>query len=196
MREYLALGAARQYETSTEHGQVIARVRQELESRAPGMVEPAETFVTGEGPGVALLIVPHHWLGGISLVVWSESPQIGLRWTALTDLTDHDQMDLGHPVAQWQINGGSDLDQFAATLQHELSRPMTLSWIFQGASANPRGVNASLDLDGKRAKLGVRSQRILWLFHQREILEETSLSSKEPPSFRFPVPLEKLLPQA
>ena len=196
MSEYLALGAARQYETSTEHGPLIARVRQELESRRPSMVEPAETFITGEGPGVALLIVPHHWLGGISLVVWSESAQIGLRWIALTDLEDHDQIDMGHPVAQWQIKGGSHLDQFAATLQHELSRRIRLSWMFQGASANPRGVNAILDIDGKTAKLSVRSQRIRWPFHQREILEQSSLSSKESPRFRLPVPLERLLSQA
>jgi len=196
MSEYLALGTVRQYETSAEHGHLIARVRQELESRAPSMVEPAETFVTGEGPDVALLIIPHHWLGGISLVVWSESPQIGLRWIALTDLKDHDQIDRGHPVAHWQINGDSRLDQFAATLQSELSRPLRLNWIFQGASANPRRVSATLDLDGKTVKLCVRSQRTLLPFHQREILEETSLSSKESPRFRLPIPLEKLVSQA
>ncbi len=129
-------------------------------------------------------------------MVWSESPRVGLRWVALTDLSDHDQVDLGHAVSQWQINSGSHLDLLAATLQHELSRPITWSCMFQGASENPRRVQAILDLDGKTAKLGVRSQFTLWPFAQRETVEDTSLSRMEPPRFRLPVPLEKLLSQA
>ena len=35
----------------------------------PGMVEPNETFITGERDEVCILIIPHHWLGGVGLIV-------------------------------------------------------------------------------------------------------------------------------
>ena len=160
------------------------------------MVDPRETFITGEGVDVCILVIPHHWLGGVSLVVRSFPPATDLLWAAVTDLSDHDQIDLGHVVARWPVGRGSSLDALKAKLGEELSRRLEWKQTYRGASTRPQRVTALFAHADTRVKVDVLWQLSLWPFHRREVIEQTSLDSAEPPAFRLPVPIDTLLAQA
>ena len=55
---------------------------------------------------------------------------------------------------------------------------------------------ALLEHADKRIKVDVMWKLSLSPFPQREVIEQTSLDSAEPPAFRLPVPIDKLLTQA
>ncbi|TMF99906.1 MAG: hypothetical protein E6I10_01150 [Chloroflexi bacterium] len=158
------------------------------------MVDPRETFITGEGVEVCMLVIPHRWLGGVSLVVRSSPPATDLLWAGITDLRDHDQIDLGHVVASW--GQGNHLDALKEKLGEELSRRLDWRQTYRGGSPRPRRVTALLEHAGKRVNVDVMSKLSLWPLPQREVIEQTSLDSAEPPTFRLPVPIDKLLTQA
>jgi len=160
------------------------------------MIDPAETFITGEGVEVCLLGIPHHWVGGVSLVVRSFPPGIDLLWAAVTDLSDHDQIDLGHVVSHWPAADDNCLDELQARLAKELSRPIEWRQTYRGRSATPGSIAAVLDHGGKRLKIGVLHTVSLWPLRRRHVFEQTSLDAAQPPAFRLPVPIDKLLKQA
>jgi hypothetical protein len=160
------------------------------------MVNPAETFITGEGVDVCILIIPHRWLGGVSLVVRSFPPGIDLLWAAVVDLSYHDQLDLGYVVARWRTTEGTRLVELKARLTEELSRQIEWRQIYRGASATPRRITAILNDAGKRVKLDVLHQVSLLPFPRRTVMEKTGLDASQPPAFRLPVPIETLLKQA
>jgi len=99
------------------------------------MVEPNETFISGERDEVCILIIPHYWLGGVGLIILSDPPGLDLRWAAVTDLSDHDQIDLGHVVDRWQLPVKRQMNELAASLEQELSRP--IEWMCTIAAARP-----------------------------------------------------------
>ena len=193
---YLTRGATPSDTVLSRHGEVITAVRDVLEARDPGMVEPNETFITGERDEVCILIIPHHWLGGVGLIVLSDPPGLDLRWAAVTDLSDHDQIDLGHVVDRWQLPVKRQMNQLVASLEQELSRPIEWMCTYRGSASSPRRIRAVLDINGRRVVLHVLSKLSLWPFPRREVVESTSLSSKDPPTFRLPVPIDRLLKQA
>jgi hypothetical protein len=160
------------------------------------MVVPAETFITGEGVDVCVLVIPHRWLGGVSLVVRSDPPGIDLPWAGVTDLSDHDQLDLGYVVGRWRAAPETDLAELEAKLAQELSRTIKWKQTYWGPSPTPRRITAVLDHDGRRVTVTVLRSVSLWPFPRRDVVEQTSLDSAEPPAFRLPVPIDKLLPQA
>jgi hypothetical protein len=160
------------------------------------MVDPRETFITGEGHEVCILVIPHRWLGGVSLIVRSFPPEADLLWAGVTDLSDHDQIDLGHVVARWPAGQGSYLDSLKAKVAEELSRRIEWRQIYRGRSPRPRRVTALFEHEGKRVKVDVMRRLSLWPLPRREVVERTSLDSAEPPAFRVPVPIDKLLAQA
>jgi len=160
------------------------------------MVDPRETFITGEGVEVCILVIPHHWLGGVSLVVRSLPAATDLLWAGVTDLSDHDQIDLGHVVARWPAGQGNHLDAVKAKLGEELSRRLEWRQTYRGMSTRPRRVMALLEHADKRIKVDVMWKLSLSPFPRREVIEQTSLDSAEPPAFRLPVPIDKLLTQA
>ena len=160
------------------------------------MVDPTQTFITGEGVDVCILVIPHRWLGGLSLVVWSFPAGINLLWAAVTDLRDHDQIDFGYMVARWPQARTKDLGELEATLADELSRPIEWRQTYRGVSPRPRRVTAGLDQDGKRASLELLRSVSLWPLPGRDVVEQTALDAAQPPSFRLPVPIDKLLRQA
>ena len=160
------------------------------------MVDPRETFITGEGVEVCVLVIPHRWLGGVSLVVRSFPAATDLLWAGITDLRDHDQIDLGHVVARWPAGQGYHLDALKAKLGEELSRRLDWRQTYRGVSPRPKRVTALLEHAGKRVKVDVIWKLSLWPFPKREVIEQTSLDSPEPPAFRLPVPIDKLLTQA
>jgi hypothetical protein len=179
---------------SKAHGRVIDLVREVLNDRRPRMVAPDETFITGERDDVCILVIPHRWLGGAALVVVSTVEVLDLRWAGVTDLSDHDQIDLGHVVKRWSVKS-APVDQLRDQLLGELTRPIEWSCEYLGGSARPKRIRASLNVDGKRVDIGIRTELSLWPFRGRRIVEQTTLSAEEPPAFRMAVPIERLLEQ-
>jgi hypothetical protein len=160
------------------------------------MVNPTETFVTGESVEVCILVIPHRWLGGVSLVVRSFQLGMDLLWAAVIDLSDHDQIDLGFVVRHWPSSQGMYLRELIARLAEELSRQVGWKQTYLGASGIPSRITALIDHDGRRLKLDVRHHVSVWPFTRREVVEQTALDAAQPPAFRLPVPIEKLLAQA
>lgn len=157
------------------------------------MVAPEETFITGEGDDVAILVIPHHYLGGTSLVVTSTPVGIDVCWAAVTDLSYHDQIDLGHTVERWPA--GSRLEEIQSRLVDEFARPIEWVVTFKGQGLTPRRARARLDLNGKLVGVDVLWQLGIWPFLGRSRTEQTSLGSIEPPAFQLPVPIDHLLSQ-
>src|SRR5207244_4983895 len=147
----------------SRHGEVITAARDVLEARDPGMVEPNETFISGERDEVCILIIPHHWLGGVGLIVLSDPPGLDLRWAAVTDLIDHDQIDLGHVVDRWQLPLKRQMNQLVASLEQELSRPIEWMCTYRGSASSPRRIRAGLRLNGRRVVRDVVCTRPVWL---------------------------------
>jgi hypothetical protein len=128
--------------------------------------------------------------------VWSEPPEVNLRWAAVTDLSDHDSIDLGHVVANWQVGSPGYLGQLAEQLGDELSRPIQWRYILRGGTQSPQRVRAVFDHGGREVTINVLRGISPWTGARREVVEQTSFSSEEPPRFRLPVPIAKLLNQA
>ena len=99
-------------------------------------------------------------------------------------------------VARWPAGQGNHLDAVKAKLGEELSRRLEWRQTYRGMSTRPRRVTALLEHAGKRVNVDVMSKLSLWPLPQREVIEQTSLDSAEPPTFRLPVPIDKLLTQA
>src|SRR2546425_6138252 len=159
------------------------------------MVDPRETFITGEREEVCILVIPHHWLGGVSLVVLARPEFVDLRWAVVSDLSDHDQIDLGYVVDRWpSVN--VPFQRLGAVLAEEFSRPIEWSCLYRGEAARPRRIRAYVNLSGNRKRLDVLSQLTLWPSPHREVIERTSLRSANAPAFRLPVPIDRLIEQA
>jgi len=178
------------------HGHVVAAVRRLLEVRAPRMVEPAETFVTGEGSAVCILVIPHHWLGGLSLVVWSDPREIVVLWAAVTNLDDHDAIDTGEVVARWPAGDGDSLEQLVTAIGEELGRRIEWRCTFRGDEGSPQRASAALRIEGKSVGLDVLKRFHLWGGAKRDVIEQTSFDAEEPPRCRLPVSLARLLAKA
>jgi hypothetical protein len=192
--QYLCAGVAPQYFPRWQA--LIDSIGGVLDAVSPVMVNPGDTFIAGEGPEVCILVIPHHWLGGVSLIVLARPEFVDLRWSVVTDLSDHDQIDLGKVVDRWAQGGRPPLELIGAALAREFQRPIEWSYVYQGGAARPRRVRAYLDLNGKRTRLPVFSELSLWPWPRREVVERTSLSSADPPSFRLPLSIDRLLKQA
>ncbi|HXN57774.1 MAG TPA: hypothetical protein VN912_04210, partial [Candidatus Angelobacter sp.] len=119
-----------------------------LDERSPQMIDPTDTFITGEGVEVCILVIPHHWLGGVSLVVRSFQLGVDLLWAAVTDLSYHDQIDLGHVICRWPAATVSHLNELQARLTEELSRQIEWRQTYWGRSATPQHITAVLDHSG------------------------------------------------
>jgi len=55
-------------------------VREVLEQVQPNNVDSSAPIVTGEGPEVEIVIVPHRDLDGVSLVAWTDHAAARLLW--------------------------------------------------------------------------------------------------------------------
>jgi hypothetical protein len=97
-------------------GAVVQRVR-------PENVDAAGMTVSGEGPEVEIVILPHRDLDGVSLVVMTDRRSARLLWAHVGDLSYHDDLDLGVVVESFLYEG-----TWRARLQEaiaaELSRPI------------------------------------------------------------------------
>jgi hypothetical protein len=128
-------------------------------------------------------------------VVLARPEFIDLRWAVVSELADHDQIDLGHVVDRWP-SVDSSVQLLAAALGAEFSRPIEWRCLYRGRAATPRRIRAYVDVKGKRARLDVLSELSLWPWPRREVVERTSFASASAPTFRLPVPIGRLLEQA
>ena len=106
--------------------------------------------MTGEGPGVEIVIVPHRDLGGVSLVAWTDERGLRLVWADVGDLSTHDDLDLGLIVERIPYEGDWQRhfrDAFAA----ELERPIRLR--ARGGLFGPR-VECWIEAAGKSRRIG------------------------------------------
>jgi len=62
-------------------------VRLALDKLRPENVDSSAVIVTGEGSEVDIVIVPHRDLGGVSLVLWTDSNGTQLMWAGIVDLS-------------------------------------------------------------------------------------------------------------
>jgi hypothetical protein len=96
-----------------------------LEEKRPANLDPTGPIVTGEGPKVETVILPHRDLDGLSLVAWTDDRSARLLWAYVGDLSTHDDLDLGVVVERIPYEGdwrGRVRDALVA----ELDRPIRL----------------------------------------------------------------------
>ena len=99
-------------------------VRQVLDTEQPQNIDSASVTVTGEGPEVGIILLPHQDLGGYSLVLWFDARQLSLLWAGVTDLERHDDLDLGrHAIRLDGASRGSN-EAVKAAIAAELRRPI------------------------------------------------------------------------
>jgi hypothetical protein len=151
-----------------------------LESNWPASVDPNSVLVTGEGTDVAIVLIPHRQLGGFSLGVWTDFEGIELLWAWVTDLSTHDEIDLGARVAR--IAWGSDWDiTLQRHLSAELERPIT---VLVRRPRFRRGLYCAITADGRTSSTYIG--RPPPGFSGPEM---TSLAATKPVSITLSVPL-------
>ncbi|HEV3231164.1 MAG TPA: hypothetical protein VG245_02795 [Candidatus Dormibacteraeota bacterium] len=72
----------------------------------PENVDSSHLLETGEGTGVKIVLIPHRSLGGVALGVWVDEQEIRIVWASVTDLSSHDQIDLGLTCDHIEIADG------------------------------------------------------------------------------------------
>jgi hypothetical protein len=189
MSEYLSVGAVALYEDSKMHGDLVRATRGLLVRDVPAQVLADETVVTGEGPTVCILIIPHHWLGGTSLVLWSDAARVRILWALITSLSTHDDIDLGCMIDVVDRAGDRWLEDCLERVEAEFSRQVEVNGGFVREEENPVQVRFSLHINDKYVKLGARHLRSgLGRHNLRWEIEQTSLAAPRPPKIGVPVP--------
>ena len=188
------MGAVDLYEDSEVHGELVRATRGLLMRHVPAHVVAEETVVTGEGPIASILIIPHHWLGGTSLVLWSDADRVRILWALITSLSTHDDIDLGYTIDV--VDRGRDrwLEDCLERVEWEFSRPVEVNGAFVREEEHPLQVRYSLHMNDKYVKLGARLLRSgLGRHNLRWEMEQTSLAAPRPPKIRVSVPIGEWL---
>jgi hypothetical protein len=177
------------------HAPFLRALRSVLDELRPLQLRPSDTVTTGEGPEVCIAIMPHVALGGISLVGWSDERHVGLEWASVTDLSYHDEIDLGVQVARVLRDQPQWEEEFRHLLTAELRRPLSVR---SRRVAGQLRVAVSIDVDRKAKLVGrVRVGRWRPLPLRRDGREETtSLTASQPLSLSIPPPVGHLRLQA
>lgn len=98
--------------------------RQVVDAQHPENLILEAVTVTGEGPAVGIILLPHQDLGSYSLVIHVEERHVILKWAGVTDLKYHDDIDLGQEVLRLD-RGLSDGDAAVrAAIAMEIGRPI------------------------------------------------------------------------
>lgn len=138
------------YRSSSLHASMLNVIDLVLQQHQPSNVQAEEIVVTGEGEAVCIVLIPHHQLGGVALLVWSDVRGVQLCWGRVTSLRRHDEIDLAvrarHPIAP------DDVDAVADAISVEMVRPIK-------AQLRPRRfagptVECSLEIDGEAKVIG------------------------------------------
>jgi hypothetical protein len=151
-----------------------------LESNWPASVDRDSVTATGERTRVQIVLIPHRQLGGFCLAVWAVSEGIEFIWAAVTDLSTHDDLDLGIRVASFDADPAWR-EHLRRQLMAEINRPITVTvrrrlfyrnlYCTIVHDAHPRRVFVM------RAPSGHKGN------------ETTSLAARDPLSIDLPVPV-------
>jgi hypothetical protein len=163
------------------HESVPGLVLELLEARSPANVDRQSVLVTGEADLASIVLIPHRQLGGYGVAVFAHSPAIEVLWAKVTDLSDHDQLDLGIRIASIPWNAGWET-AMRNQLYEELDRQITL--VVRRAFLR-RALYAVMTIHGR-----VRSTRIGLAPKGYEGAETTSLAAGPPIAVSYPIPVE------
>jgi hypothetical protein len=145
-------------------------------------------IVTGEGPQVEIILVPHRDLGGVALIVWTNESSTQLSWAQVRDLSTHDDLDLGVAVARFP-HEGEWLPRLRDAIEAEIRRPIRLERR-RGLLARQH-IDCVVTVDRKDRRLAVLHPSTRQRSSGSELTEiVTSLASGPPLPFSIPAPLE------
>jgi hypothetical protein len=102
-------------------------VRLVLDAQQPENLIRESVTVTGRGPAVGLILLPHQDLGGYSLMIWVDERHVILKWAGVTDLKYHDEIDLGQEVVRLERSASDGEDVARAAIATEIGRPIHAS---------------------------------------------------------------------
>jgi hypothetical protein len=105
---------------------LFREVFQSLDANWPASVDRDSVIATGERPDVQIVLIPHRQLGGFCLAVWAVSEGIEFIWSAVTDLSTHDDLDLGIRVASFDADHAWR-ENLRRQLMAEINRPITVT---------------------------------------------------------------------
>lgn len=97
-------------------------LRQVLDAEQPQNLQRESITVTGQGPEVGIILLPHQDLGGYSLVLWFDKEHLLISWAGVTDLERHDELDLGKLTFRMNRQGWESHDAVKAALRAEFRR--------------------------------------------------------------------------
>lgn len=138
------------YRSSTVHGSVIRAVDNVLDQGEATNVNVDEIIVTGERGAVCIVIVPHHLLGGVSLVAWSDDRGVQLSWGLITTLRRHDDIDTTVRVSPFIAPG--DTEATVNALAAEFERPIRVQ--MEARRLQKPVLTCSIDNDGEQVIVG------------------------------------------
>jgi hypothetical protein len=198
MTQYLS-DVPSEYAKHPQHGPLLSGIDKVLAEQAPGQVSPREIFITGEKLDTCIVLVPHHCLGGTSLIVTSRASiparagledSVWISWAQVTDLETHDEIDLGKRISTIPWQRGDSLPRIASAVLGELERPISIR--IKRTNEN-RVIRADymITTDGREARVGSDVVLRSWPPWRKTLRtqEVTTLRAEAPPSLSFPVPL-------
>ena len=174
---------------------VAGMVRLALDKLRPENVDSSAVIVTGEGSEVDIVIVPHRDLGGVSLVLWTDSNGTQLMWAGIVDLSTHDDIDLGEVVTRIPHQGDWGL-KLSDAIAAEFSRPIRVKYR-RGFLGKPR-IDCYIRVAGHHKRLRVlRPTPSQWRTNSKPLdTAVISLAGGPPVWFSVPLALDKWRLQA
>jgi hypothetical protein len=131
----------------------VAQLSSLLEEVRPAQVDPRETALTAEGHDCLICLIPHRWLGGVSIVIWLTRDGAALDWAHVGALArSHDSLDAGVRVGDFP--GRPTTREFRpvlACVREQLTRALLLRIVGAQAAvfvADARGELAMLGTIG------------------------------------------------
>jgi hypothetical protein len=171
------------YASLPVYARAVSAVNTALLDGKPLNVHADEAVVTGEHERACIVVIPHHQLGGVSVLVWSDAAGVQLSWSYITTLMRHDDID--RAVGVGTLLTSNDVDSVASALVVEMSRPITVQ--VKSTRLMRPTLECSIELDGQRKIIGrVRSGQ----FPEFEGVLTTSLAA-DPLPFEIAVPLNE-----
>jgi len=167
-----------------EHEQeFFTKVVEIFDKECPSQVNPLDTFLTGEGNPVLILIIPHHCLDGVSLVLWHEENHISIRWSHIGNLSTHDAIDFG--IITHYIGKHPDwLNELSECLRGEFNREIIIRCKYSKKSTVLYCAKYYLHLYGERyigrTIKGINHLRCLNTFRNKEFKTSLALTDNLP----------------
>lgn len=146
----MAIDAPAMYRASPLHAGTLKVIDHAIEQLQPANLRTDEVVVTGEGEGTCIVLMPHHQLGGVALIVWSDSKGVQLRWGQVTTLRYHDEIDLAKAVGERIATG--EIDAMAEAISAEMRRLIDVQHRPQRVG-KPR-LECSVAIDDRRRVIG------------------------------------------